>query len=213
MKLLSYWRSGSAHRTRIALNIKGLDYDIEAVDLRRGAHKQADFRDKNPQQMVPALILDEGSVLTQSPAILEYIEEAFPTPPLLPSDPLARAKVRAMAAVIGCDTHPLNNMRVLKYQKENYHANEDAIKGWTHHWMSLAFDALEALIERHNSGGLFAHGDAPGLIECYLVPQLYSARRFKLDLRPYKRLTAIDAACGEMTAFQKADPAQQEDAD
>ncbi len=213
MKLYSYWRSGTAHRTRIALNLKGLDYDLEPVDLRASAHKSADYLAKNPQGLVPALALDDGTILTQSPAIIEFLEEAYPDQPLLPGDMVAKARIRAMAAVIGCDTHPLNNLRLLQYQKRHYNATDDDIARWTAQWISAAFSALEKLLASHNPGGVFAHEDRPGLFECYLVPQIYSARRFKTDLAPYPRLVAIDKACHELEAFLKARPENQPDAD
>ncbi len=213
MKLYSYWRSGTAHRTRIAMNLKGLDYDLQPVDLRAGKHKSVEFLAKNPQGLVPALELDDGTILTQSPAIIEYLEEAYPALPLLPSDMRAKAHIRAMAAVIGCDTHPLNNLRLLQYQKQYYKATDDDIIRWTGTWISAAFSALEKLLASHSPDGVFAHGDRPGLFECYLIPQIYSARRFKTDLAPYPRLVTIDKACHELEAFLKAQPENQPDAD
>jgi maleylacetoacetate isomerase len=218
MKLYSYWRSGTAHRTRIALNLKGLDYDLQPVDLRAGEHKTGSFLAKNPQGLVPALELDDGIILTQSPAIIEYLEEAYPALPLLPSNKLAKAQIRAMAAVIGCDTHPLNNLRVLKYQKQHYEAGDKEIARWTANWIGAAFSALEQLLASHSSAShssdsVFAHGNQPGLFECYLIPQIYSARRFKTNLAPYPRLVAIDKACHELEAFLKAQPENQPDAD
>ena len=210
MILHGYWRSGAAYRTRIALNLKGLAYDQRGVDLRTGAQRSDAFVGLNPQGMVPALEID-GAVLTQSPAILEWLEEAHPVPPLLPADPVDRAHVRAMAALIGCDIHPLNNLRVGKALRETFGADQSAVDNWAARWIRPGFEALERLVERHGDGWCF--GDAPTLADCYLIPQIYSARRFHAPLKAFPRLLAIDAAAAEHPAFAAAHPDRQPDAD
>jgi maleylpyruvate isomerase len=207
--LHGYWRSGTSYRTRIALNLKGLAFEQRGVDLRAGDQGGDAFRALNPQGLVPAVEF-EGQVLTQSPAILEWLEERWPEPPLLPSDAQDRARVRAMAAVIGCDIHPLNNLRVLKAIHE-LGADEAATNAWAGRWIAAGFDALEAHIERHGDGWSF--GAAPTLVDCYLIPQVYSARRFQLDLSPWTRIGAIDARASDHPAFQAAHPDRQPDAD
>ncbi len=210
MILHGYFRSGAAWRTRIALNLKGVAYEQHGVDLRTGAQRDTDFLRLNPQGMVPALDIGEA-VLTQSPAILEWLEEAYPEPPLLPVDPVARAQVRAMAAVIGCDVHPLNNLRVLKEIATVFGADPAATRAWAARWMVPGFEALSALTERHGGDWLF--GDAPTLADCYLIPQLGSARRFEVGLEAFPRLLRIEARAMEHPAFAAAHPDRQPDAD
>ena len=209
MLLHGYWRSGTSYRTRIALNLKGVAYEQAGVDLRAGDQRAEAFRALNPQGLVPAVEF-EGRVLTQSPAILEWLDERWPEPPLLPRDVEARAVVRAMAAVIGCDIHPLNNLRVLRAIKD-LGADEAATNAWAGRWIGAGFDALETLIGRYGDGWSF--GDAPGLVDCYLIPQVYSARRFAVDLSPWPRIGAIDARATAHPAFQAAHPDRQPDAD
>ena len=210
MILHGYWRSGAAYRTRIALALKGLAYRQQGVDLRTGAQRSEAFVALNPQGMVPALEVD-GVVLTQSPAILEWLEEAYPAPALLPTDALGRARVRAMAALIGCDIHPLNNLRIGKALRETFGADQAAVDAWAARWILPGFEALEALIDRHGAGWSF--GDAPTLADCYLIPQLYSARRFNVPLEAFPRLLAIDAVAARHPAFIAAHPETQPDAD
>lgn len=210
MILHGYWRSGAAYRTRIALELKGLAYEQAGHDLRTGAQKDAAYIALNPQGLVPALEVD-GAVLTQSPAILEWLEEAHPAPPLLPADAVDRAHVRAMAALIGCDIHPLNNLRVGKALRESFGADQAAVDAWAARWIVPGFDALEALVARHGAGWCF--GDAPTLADCYLIPQIYSARRFNVPLDAFPRLLAIDAAARAHPAFIAAHPDRQPDAD
>lgn len=210
MILHGYWRSGAAYRVRIALNLKGVSYDQQGVDLRTGAQGSDVFVALNPQGMVPALEVD-GAVLTQSPAILEWLEETHPQPPLLPVDPVDRAQVRAMAAVIGCDIHPLNNLRVGKVLRETFGADQAAVDAWAARWIVPGFTALEALVARHGAGWCF--GDAPTLADCYLIPQIYSARRFHVALDAFPRLLAIDEAAKNHPAFAAARPDAQPDAD
>lgn len=212
MKHYNYFRSSTSHRLRIALNLKAVQPEYVPVDLLHGAHLDAEFQRVNPQGLVPALVLDDGEVLTQSPAIIEWLEERYPTPALLPTNVQARAHVRALAAVIGCDTHPLQNRRVLVYLREVLGHNEDAVQQWCRHWISTSLAAYEALLAGQKQPGRFSWGDSPTLADVYLVPQVESARRFKVDLAAYPRISAIDAACAELPAFAQASPWAQPDA-
>lgn len=209
MILHGYWRSGAAYRTRIALELKGLSYEQQGHDLRTGAQKDPAYVALNPQGMVPALKVD-GAVLTQSPAILEWLEETHPAPALLPSDAIGRAHVRAMAALIGCDIHPLNNLRVGKALREGFGADQAAVDAWAARWIVPGFEALEALVARHGAG--WSYGDAPTLADCYLIPQIYSAGRFNVALDAFPRLLAIDEAAKSHAAFVAAHPDNQPDA-
>ncbi|MDP4734578.1 MAG: maleylacetoacetate isomerase [Limnohabitans sp.] len=211
MKLYSFFRSGTSHRLRIALNLKGVATDYVAVDLRVDEQQGDAFKSVNPQQMVPAL--DTGKqVLIQSPAIIEWLEEKHPTPALLPAGADDRAHVRALAAMVGCDIHPLNNRRVLQTLRKQFSANEDAINAWCATWISAGFDAYEALIAADAQRGRFSFGDTPTLADVYLIPQVESARRFKVDMARWPLISAIDKACGELEAFKKAVPMAQPDA-
>ena len=207
--LHSYWRSSAAYRVRIGLNLKGLDYRQVAHDLRAGEQSDPGYRALAPQGLVPALEGD-GAVLTQSLAILEWLEERHPQPPLLPRDPAARAQVRALAGAVACDIHPLNNLRVLQHLRSALGLTPEAVQAWVAHWIGEGFTALESLVQRH--GGAFCYGDEPTLADCCLVPQVYNARRFSIDLTPYPALVAIDARCGELDAFARAAPQRQPDA-
>ena len=210
MILHGYWRSGAAYRTRIALALKGQSYEQNNVDLRTGAQKSDAYLALNPQGMVPALEVG-GLVLTQSPAILEWLEEAHPGPALLPQDADGRARVRAMSALIGCDIHPLNNLRVGKALRETFGADQAAVDAWAARWIVPGFEALEAAVAHHGAGWCF--GDAPSLADCYLIPQIYSARRFNVPLETFPRLVAIDATAASHPAFIAAHPDAQPDAD
>ncbi|WP_309681674.1 maleylacetoacetate isomerase [Polaromonas sp.] len=211
MQLHNFFRSGTSHRLRIALNLKGLAYEYVAVDLRTEEHLGAAFKALNPQGLVPALV--EGDlVLTQSPAIIEWLEERYPTPPLLPPDLEDRARVRAMAALIGCDIHPINNRRILEYLRKTLGGDEAAVLAWCATWINDGFNALEAMLAADKQRGAFCFGNTPTLADAYLVAQVESARRFKLDLTPFPNIVAIDQACSGLDAFRRAAPAAQPDA-
>jgi maleylpyruvate isomerase len=211
MKLYSFFRSGTSHRLRIALNLKGIASDYVAVDLRVDEQQKEAFKAINPQGLVPALDTGE-QVMIQSPAIIEWLEETHPTPALLPKEANARAHVRALAAMVGCDIHPINNRRILQTLRKQFGANEDAINAWCGHWISEGFDAYEALIAADKTRGRFSFGDTPTLADVYLIPQVESARRFNVDMKRWPLISAIDQACGELDAFQKAAPLSQPDA-
>jgi maleylacetoacetate isomerase len=209
--LYTFFRSSAAYRVRIALNLKGLTPDMVSVHLQKegGLNKKPEFRAINPQMRVPALKLDSGAVLVQSLAIIEYLDEIHPQPPLLPQDPLARAKVRALAQLIACDIHPLNNVGPLRYLKNELGQPQDKIDTWYHHWILEGFAALEALLGE----GRYAFGNEVTLADICVVPQVYNARRFKVRLDRFPRIVAVDAACSELAAFDRARPENQPDAE
>ena len=211
MKLYNFFRSGTSHRLRIALNLKGLKYEYLPVDLRTGQHLEPEFKALNPQGLVPALV-DEGQVLIQSPAIIEWLEECHPEPALLPASPEGRARVRALAAIVGCDIHPINNRRILEYLRNQLHCDEAAINAWCATWISAGFDALEALLAADTDRGDYCVGQTPSMADVYLIPQVESARRFKVDMACWPLISAIDAACHKLDAFRLAAPAAQPDA-
>ena len=211
MKLHNFWRSGTSHRTRIALNLKGLSYEYVAVHLGKEEHLKDPFKAINPQQLVPALDTGE-QLLIQSPAIIEWLEEKYPEPALLPADSDGRARVRALAAIVGYDIHPINNRRILEYLRKQFGADEAAINAWCDTWITAGFDAYEVLLAADPRRGRFSHGDELTLADVYLVPQIESARRFKVDLVRWPLIVAIDAACSEIDAFRLAAPAMQADA-
>ena len=211
MKLYNFFRSGTSHRLRIALNLKGLPTEYVPVDLRTEQHLKDAFKAVNPQMLVPALETD-GRVLIQSPAIIEWIEEKHPTPALLPAGADERAQVRALAAIVGCDIHPINNRRILEYLRKTLGANEEAINAWCGTWISAGFDAYEALLAADTRRGRFSFGDTPTLADVYLIPQVESARRFKVDLARWPLISAVDQACGALDAFRNAAPLAQPDA-
>jgi maleylpyruvate isomerase len=212
MKLYTYFRSSAAYRVRIALNLKGLPYEAVPVHLVKHGGEQltATYRAINPSALVPSL-QDDDATITQSMAILEYLEETHPAVPLLPSTPLARARVRELAQMVACDIHPVNNLRILRYLVRTLGIGDDAKNEWYRHWVQEGFGALEAQLARDPAPGRFCHGDTPTIADCFLVPQVYNASRFDIDMAPYPRIAAIDAACAQLPAFQAAHPAQQPD--
>jgi maleylpyruvate isomerase len=213
MKLYNYWRSGTSHRTRIALALKGIDVEYVGVDLREGEHKSAAFLARNPQGLVPTLELEDDTQLSQSPAIIEYLEEVYPSPSLLSDTPVETARIRAMAALVGCDVHPLNNLRVLKYLKGALAQEQTAVDAWIANWITVGFEALEKIISTDDTRGDFCFGGRPTLVECYLIPQIYSAERFNVDLSAFPELMKVNKACSTLQAFEKAHPTNQPDAD
>jgi maleylacetoacetate isomerase len=212
LELFSYWRSSAAYRVRIGLNLKGLEYTLTPVHLLRDGGEQhtSDYARLNPQQLVPAL-RHGGHVLTQSLAILEYLDETWRAPSLLPADPVGRARVRALAQLLACDVHPLNNLRVVQYFEREWQIDPPRREAWMTHWMRGGFDALEQLLQT-GPEGRFCHGDLPGLADCCLLPQLYNARRFSVDLSGYPAILCIEAACQALEAFDRARPENQPDA-
>ena len=211
--LYGYWRSGTSYRTRLALALKGIEVAHVPIDLRGAEQSGGAFRAKNPQGLVPTLQLDDGTLISQSPAIIEYVEEVRPDPPLLPGNPATRARARQMAMIIGCDTHPLGNLRVLKALKADFGADQAGIEAWQARWNAAAFSALEAMLDADPSRGDFCQDGRPGLPECYLLPQLYTARRFDVPLDAYPNLLAVEAATLALPAVQPALPENQADAD
>jgi maleylacetoacetate isomerase len=204
MKLYEYFRSSASYRTRIALNLKSVGYDIVQIHLLRAEQFDPAYRAINPQARVPALVRDDGATLIQSPAILEWLEEAYPEPALLPADLLARARIRGMAALIGCDIHPLNNSGVMVYLRQVLGLDDAAVGAWYAHWITLGFTALEQLVE-----GPFCAGENLSLADVYLVPQVANARRMKVDLSAFPKIVAIDARCLTLPAFADARPEVQ----
>jgi len=214
LTLYSYWRSSASYRVRIALNLKRLDCRMEYIHLVRDGGQQfaEEYRRLNPQAQLPTLVHGDR-VLTQSPAILEYIDEVWPEPPLLPVDPAGRARVRALSAVIGCDTHPVNNLRVLKYLTETLGLDEQKKSAWYRHWVAVGLDAFEELLASSELTGLCCHGDQPTLADCYLVPQVYNARRFKCDEGGWPNIVRICKHLEGLQEFTDAAPENQADAD
>ncbi|WP_027994383.1 maleylacetoacetate isomerase [Simplicispira psychrophila] len=221
LQLYSYFRSSAAYRLRIALHLKGLAFDTVPVHLLKGGGEQLQsaYRAINPAGLVPALQCDSNGsgsghtvTLTQSLAIMEYLEETHPQPPLLPADALGRARVRALTLTVACDIHPLNNLRVLTYLSGELHASGDARNAWARHWMALGFAALEEHLAHSPATGLCSHGDTPTMADCCVVPQVFNAQRFHLDLAPYPTLVRIAQHCEALPAFIAAHPAQQPDA-
>lgn len=213
LRLYGYWRSSAAYRVRIALNLKGLAYESVSVHLIRdgGEQHQPEFLAVNPQGLIPVLT-DGGRVVRQSLAIIEYLDELHPEPPLLPANARDRARARAMALTVACDIHPLNNLRVMQYLEKDMGAAEQQRLDWMRHWMDVGLSSLEAQLVDHPSTGEFCEGEEPGLADCCLIPQLYNARRFDLDVSAYPTLQRIEANCNALQAFRDAAPEAQPDA-
>jgi maleylacetoacetate isomerase len=211
IKLYSYFRSSAAYRVRIALNLKSLPYEYLPVHLVKGEQRDERYRALNPQALVPMLV-DDGESITQSMAIIEYLDEKFPDPPLLPPTREARARVRSIAQVIACDIHPLNNLRVLKYLTGTLGASEDAKNAWYRHWIELGLAAIEARLAADSRTGAFCHGATPTLADICLVPQLANARRYDFSIEAYPTLGRIESHCLALDAFARAAPARQPDA-
>lgn len=207
--LHSYWRATAPYRVRIGLHLKGLAYEYASVNLAAGAQHQGAYAGLNPQELTPALVTEDGQVITQSLAILEWLEETHPQPPLLPAAPQDRATVRAMAGIVACDIHPLNNLRI-QQQLTTLGVDDAGRQAWTQRWINDGFKALETMVARHGRG--FAFGDTPTLADCCLIPQVYSAERYKVDLAPYSAIRAVAARAAEHPAFQAAHPDRQPDA-
>lgn len=210
MKLFGYWRSSASYRIRIALNLKGLSVELVPVNLKDGAHREATYAAINPQMLVPTLELDDGTRLTQSAAIIEYLDDACDGPALLPADPIKRAQMRGAMAIIGSDTAPIQNLRVLKYLRGPLEQPESTVQEWARHWIATGLKSLEAMSPGQDKPFLFT--EAPSALECFLVPQLYNARRFGVDLSALPRLCAVEAKCQALPAFQAAAPEAQADA-
>jgi maleylacetoacetate isomerase len=211
MKLYSYYRSSAAYRVRIALNLKGLAYETASIHLVKdgGHNRRPEFRAINPQMRVPVLVAAAGEVLTQSLAIIEYLDETHPDPPLLPKDAMARAQARALAQVVACDIHPLNNTSPLRYLKHGLHQEQSTIDAWYHHWVTVGFEAYEAMARP----GPYSCGHDVTIADICLVPQVYNARRLKVPLDKFPKIVAIDAACVQLPAFDRARPENQPDAE
>lgn len=214
MRLHTYFRSSAAYRVRIALNLKGLDYEAVPVHLVRGGgeHRQPAYLGLNPAGLVPALE-DQGQVLTQSLAIVEYLEETHPQPALLPAAALDRARVRAIAQAIACDIHPVNNLRVLQYLTRELGVSEEQKNAWYRHWIGVGLRAVEAMLAGDARTGAFCHGDTPGLADCCLVPQVFNARRFGCELSAMPTVLRIADHCAGLEAFRRAAPEAQLDAE
>ncbi len=213
MQLHTFFRSSASYRVRIALNLKAIGYDAVAVHLSRNGGEQfaAAFDVLNPQHLLPVLV-DDGLVLNQSLAILEYLDETHPEVALLPPDAAGRARVRALSQMIACDIHPLNNLRVLNYLTQELKIDAAQKDTWYRHWVALGLAAFEAALVRSEDTGRFCHGDTPGMADCCLAPQVFNAQRFECDMAPYPTLMRIYGACMELEAFQAASPARQFDA-
>mgnify|MGYP006265999399 CR=1 FL=1 len=212
MRLFSYWRSGTSYRVRIALALKGIDADIVPVNLLEGEHTDEAHLARNPQGLVPTLELPDGTLISQSPAIIEYLEEIRPDPPLLPANAAERARARQFSALVACDIHPLQNLRVLRYVQDMLgHERDDAV-AWARHWITTGFEALERQLADPTADRPFALGATPGITECHLVPQVYGARRYGVDLERFPRITTIARATEAWPGVRDAHPDNQVDA-
>lgn len=213
LRLHNFYRSSTSTRLRAALNLKGLNYQYLAYALRKGDHRSAEFIAINPAGLVPVLELGDGTVLTQSLAIIEWLDETFPEPPLLPEDPAARARVRALAYMVACEIHPLNNLRVLNRLGAQFDAGDDAVAQWFVHWVTATFDPLEAMLADSRETGRFCHGDAPTLADICLYAQVWNNRRFSIPLETWPTIARIFTELEGLQAFQDAAPPNQPDAE
>jgi maleylpyruvate isomerase len=214
MRLYGYFRSSAAFRVRIVLNIKGLDYDQSFIHLRKHDQRSPDYLKLNPQGLVPSLVTENGSVLTQSMAIIEYLEETRPTPALLPRDPVARARVRSLAEAVACDIHPIDNLRVLQFLTRQLGHNEQDIETWFNHWIATGFDGIETILATDGKAGKYCHGDTPGMADVCLVPQVFNAKRYaSFDLGRYPTIMRIFENCMKLETFDRAVPEKQPDAE
>jgi maleylacetoacetate isomerase/maleylpyruvate isomerase len=211
LKLYTYFRSSAAFRVRIALNLKGLKYEPAFVHLAKGEHRGGSYPQVNPQALLPTLELDDGTRLTQSLAIIEYLDEQHPQPPLVPREPLARARVRSLAQLIACEIHPLNNLRVLQHLKRALGQSQEQIDQWYRHWIADGLAKFEADLGQRQSR--FCHGDSPTLADCCLVPQIFNAKRYSSDLAPYPTTMRVFDNCMKLDAFDRAQPSKQPDAE
>ena len=213
LTLYSYFRSSASHRVRIALNLKGLPYTYLPVHLLKDGGQQhtAEYQRINPAELVPTLV-DDGHALGQSLAIMEYLDETHVEPPLMPRDPLGRARVRALAQAVACEIHPLNNLRVLQYLGNDLKVDEATKAMWYRHWITVGFTAIEAMLANHPSTGTYCHGDMPGMADCCLIPQVANSRRFDTPLERFPTLVRIDTHCRALPAFVAAAPENQSDA-
>lgn len=211
MKLYTYFRSSAAFRVRIALNLKGIAYEPVFVHLAKGEHRAATYAKVNPQALLPALELDDGTRLNQSLAIIEYLDETYPAKPLIPTDGLAKARVRSLSYLIASEIHPLNNLRVLQHLKRALGQSEDQVNAWYRHWIADGLAKLEA--ELASNKGRFCHGEAPTMADCCLVPQIFNAKRYQSELAPYPQTMRVFEACMQLEAFDRAQPSKQPDAE
>ena len=212
MKLYTYFRSSASFRVRIALNLKGIGYEASSVHLPKGEHRAATYSKVNPQALTPTLELDDGEQLAQSLAIIEYLDEVHPQPPLLPKDAKGRARVRSLSLLIACEIHPLNNLRTLQYLKRALGQSEDQVNAWYRHWVADGLAKFEADLARGGTGK-FCHGDSATMADCCLVPQIFNAKRYQCDLAPYPVTMRIFDECMKLEAFDRAQPSTQPDAE
>jgi len=213
VKLYTFFRGSSPFRVRIALNLKALSYEVAFVHLAKGEQRKPEYASVNPQSLVPALALDDGHVLTQSLAIIEYLDETFRQPPLLPADPLGRARVRALSLLVACEIHPLNNARTLSHLRKAMNQTEEQVNAWYRHWMADGLAKVEASLTHFPGTGRFCHGDAPTMADCCLVPQVFNAKRFECDTASFPTVMRIFDECMKLEAFDRAQPAKQPDAE
>lgn len=211
--LHNYFRSSTSYRVRIALALKGIDYDYVAHHLRHGENRKPEYLAINPQGLVPALVWEDGTVLSQSLAIMEFLDEVHPEPALLPADPLGRARVRMISQMIGCEIHPVNNLRILNALRSRYGADDAEIGDWFRHWVNETFQPLEKILEESSDTGRFCHGDSPGMADICLIAQVANNARFNVDMTAYPVISRIRDACLEISAFADAAPSSQPDAE